>query len=376
MTALAPTPAAPARATPWTLPWRGERWLHPVAWWIWGIGCAVAAARTRNPLVLALLAVAVLNVAVARRQPGPAGDAVGVFVRFGLVVIAVRVTLTVLIGARIPGTVVFSLPSVDLPDWAAGISLGGPVTTEQLLDALYGGMQLAVILGCFGAVNALASAYRLLRTLPPVLHEAGVAVAVAVTLAPQLVVSVGRVRAARRLRGRPGGVRGLRGTVMPVLEDALERSIHLAASMDARGHGRTEAVPVGRRRTARVALLVGVVGLVVGSYGLLDGSAPAVFRLPALAFGAVAAGVGLVLAGRRIRRTTYRPDPWALPEWLVAGCGVACAVAMTWAARAGGLVTPTRPPTWPTVTAVAVLAALAALAPSVLAPPPPGSRAR
>lgn len=358
------------------LRWGTARWLHPVAWWIWGIGCAVAATRTRNPLVLALLAVAVLNVAVARRQPGPAGDAVGVFVRFGLVVIAVRMALTVLVGARVPGTVLVTLPSVDLPDWAAGVSLGGPVTTEQLLDAFYGGLQLAVILGCFGAINAVASAYRLLRALPPVLHEAGVAVAVAVTLAPQLVVSVGRVRAARRLRGRPGGLRGVRGTVMPVLEDALERSIHLAASMDVRGHGRTAAVPAGRRRLAAVALLVGVVGLVVGSYGLLDGSAPAAFRLPALAVGGAAAAVGLVLAGQRVRRTTYRPDPWALPEWLVAGCGAACALLLSAAASGGALDPATRPPAWPTLSGLAVVAALAAAGPTVLSPPPPGATPR
>ena len=70
---------------------------------MWAIGVAVAAARTPNPVVLALLGAAVLNVAVARRQPGPAGRAVGVFVRLGLVVIAIRVPLTVLVGARVAG---------------------------------------------------------------------------------------------------------------------------------------------------------------------------------------------------------------------------------------------------------------------------------
>lgn len=346
--------------------------VHPAAWWIWGAGAAVAASRTTNPLVLALLAVAVLNVALARRQPGPAGRAVGVFVRMGVVVIVVRVVLTVLIGVRTPGTVLFRLPAVDLPEWAAGISLGGPVTVEALLGAVYGGLQLAVILGCFGAVNAMASAYRLLRALPPVLHEAGVAVAVAVTLAPQLVVSVGRVRAARRLRGRPGGWRGLAGSVMPVLEDALERSVRLAASMDARGYGRTAAVTPHRRTLARGLLLAGMVGLVVGSYAVLDATTPDLLRLPLLASGTLAVLVGLVMAGRRARRTVHRPDPWGLPEWATSLAGVTAAALMSAAVVGGGLQPPVTPPGWPALTWAAAAAAAVLLVPLVATPPVPG----
>ena len=34
------------------------RLLHPVAWWVWGVGMAVAASRTTNPLLLVLVVVA------------------------------------------------------------------------------------------------------------------------------------------------------------------------------------------------------------------------------------------------------------------------------------------------------------------------------
>ena len=351
---------------------RAARPVHPAAWWIWGVGAAAAASRTTNPVVLGLLAVAVLNVALARRQPGPAGRAVGVFVRMGLVVILLRVVLTVVVGVRTPGAVLFRLPEVDLPQWAAGISLGGPVTAESLVTAVYGGLQLAVILGCFGAVNAMASAYRLLRALPPVLHEAGVAVAVAVTLAPQLVVSVGRVRAARRLRGRPGGWRGLAGSVMPVLEEALERSVRLAASMDVRGYGRSGVLAPRRRAVARGFLLAGMVGLVVGSYALLDTGTPDLFRLPLLAAGVLAVVVGLVLAGRRVRRTIHRPDPWGMPEWSTALAGVLAAGLMSTASLGGALVPPVAPPGWPPMSLAALGAAAVLLLPLVTTPPVPG----
>jgi energy-coupling factor transport system permease protein len=351
---------------------RVHRRLHPVAWWIWAAGVAVAASRTRNPVVLALLAGAVGNVAIARRQPGPAGHALGVFVRLGVAVIAIRMALTVLVGTRLPGTTLVTLPSVDLPEWAAGVSIGGPVTAEQLAGAFYAGLQLAVILCAFGAVNAVSSASRLLRSLPPVLHEAGVAVGVAVSLAPQLVVSVGRVRAARRLRGRPGGIRGLGGTVMPVLEDALERAVRMAASMDVRGYGRTRAVPAARRRVAGAALGVGLVGLLVGTYALLDGTAPAVLRLPTLVAGTAAVVVGLGVAGRRVRRTNYRPDPWAAPEWGVSACGVLAVIALVLADGGGVLVPSVQPLRWPTVTVAALVPVLAAVAPAWIAPPQPG----
>ena len=56
---------------------------------------------------------------------------------------------------------------------------------------------------------------------------------------PQFADSVRRVRAAQTLRGgETGRVGRLRRLLVPVLEDALERSLALAAGMDTRGYGR------------------------------------------------------------------------------------------------------------------------------------------
>ena len=170
-----------------------------------------------------------------------------VFLRLGLVVILIRVVLVIVFGNRLPGHTLFTLPHVPLPSWAAGVSIGGPVTAEAVLAAVVQGLRLAVVLVCFGAANSLASPYRLLRCLPAVLYEAGVAITVALSFAPELVMAITDIRAARRLRGRPlRGLAGLRGTAVPVLERALDRSLQLASSMDARGYGRR--VAVARRR--------------------------------------------------------------------------------------------------------------------------------
>ena len=350
------------------------RWLHPGAWWCWAVGLAVAASRTTNPLLLGLILTVLALVVAARRPDAPWARSFSVFLRLGLVVIGIRVVFQVLFGAPLGGTVLVTLPEVPLPDWLAGVRLGGAVTLEGLLYALYDGLRLATLLACFGAANSLASPSRLLKSVPAALYEIGVAVVVALTFAPQLVSDVGRVRTARRLRGRPDrGVRGVAGAVMPVFEGALDRSIALAAAMDSRGYGRTADVAPRTRRITAGLLLGGLLGVCIGAYGLLDGGAPAWAGLPLLALGVTAAVVGLRLSGRRAVRTRYRPDPWAVPEWCVAGSGVAVGVGIVACAYAGvdGLVTSVVPPEWPSLPLVPTALVLVALLPAWAAPPVP-----
>ncbi|RSS48580.1 energy-coupling factor transporter transmembrane protein EcfT, partial [Streptomyces sp. WAC06614] len=223
-------------------------------------------------------------------------------------------------------------PELPLPAWAQGIRLGGRVTTEQLVFAFYEGAKLATLLICIGAANALASPARLLASLPAALYEAGVAVVVAMTFAPNMVADVARLRTARRLRGRPtGGVRAVLQIGLPVLEGALERSVAVAASMDARGYGRTAQVPPAVRRTTTALTLGGLLGVCAGTYGLLAAEG-AGYGLPVLLLGLALALAGLHLGGRRSVRTRYRPDRWGVRAWLVAGSGAAVAALMICAA--------------------------------------------
>ena len=356
------------------------RQLHPGAWWVWALGLATAAVYTTNPLLLLMIVAVTGYVVAARRTNAPWARSYAAFLRLGLLVVALRVAFQVVFGASGVGTVIVHVPVLPVPDWAGGVQIGGDLTVQDVLGALYDGMRLATLLVCVGAANSLASPSRLLRCVPAALYEVGVAVVVAMTLAPQMVADVGRVRQTRRLRGRPDrGVRALRGVVVPVLEGALDRSLTLAAAMDARGYGRTAGVGVRARRLTSALVLVGLVGVCAGVYGLWDGGSPQVAGLPMLGVplliaGLVTAGAGFAVAGRRVRRTRYRPDPWALPEWSVSGSGLVAAACMVAAASAGvaGLVGQYAPPAWPSLPLLPTVGILVGLAPAWVSPPPRG----
>ncbi|MFC8227117.1 energy-coupling factor transporter transmembrane protein EcfT [Streptomyces sp. NPDC057287] len=343
------------------------------AWWLWALGLATAASRTTNPLLLGLLVGVAGYVVAARRTDAPWARSYGAFIRLGLFVVAVRLVFSVVLGSSVPGTeTLFTLPEVPLPDWAQGVRIGGRVTGEQLVFALYEGAKLAALLICVGAANSLANPARLLKSLPGALYEVGVAVVVAMTFAPNMVADVARLRTARRLRGRPtGGIRAVLQIGLPVLEGALERSVAVAASMDARGYGRTAQVPPAVRRTTHVLTLGGLLGVCAGTYGLLAAQGAA-HGLPLLLAGLVAALAGLRLGGRRSVRTRYRPDRWGVRAWLVAASGAAVAAAMILAgavdpdALRPGVVPLTAPvlPLWPAA------AVLIGLLPAVVAPLP------
>ncbi|XVS60531.1 CbiQ family ECF transporter T component [Actinosynnema sp. CA-299493] len=345
--------------------------LHPGSWWLWALCLAAVAGRTTNPVLLALVIAVAGYVAVSCREDTPWAGAYGVFLKFALVVLAVRVVLHVLLGGVSGPTVLVTLPEVPLPEWTRGVRLGGPVSAEGLAFAVYQGLQLATLLCCVGAANALANAKRLLRSLPAALYEVSVAVVVALTVAPQLVASARSVRRARALRGDVvRGVKAVRVLMVPVLEDAFERSLVLAAAMDSRGYGRTAGLPKRTRVVTGALVLGGLLGLCVGAYGLLGGATPGVVGVPMLVVGSVLAVAGLWTGSRRVRRSRYRPDRWGPRELAITGSGLVAALATFLAPEGlgGGALTPsTVPLTVPELPLLPAVGLLCALAPVVIA---------
>jgi energy-coupling factor transport system permease protein len=353
---------------------RVPRDLHPVAWWWWAVGLAVYASGTTNPLLLLLLIAVATTTALACRSDQSWARSYRLYAWLAVVVVVLRVLLAIVLGGTSPGHTVLPLPQVPLPSWAAGMSLLGPFTREELVAAVEDGLRLAAILVAVGAANALANPKRLMRSLPPALYEIGTAMVVAITVIPQLADSARRVRAAQALRGGPSGrfrrVKGVRRTLVPILEDAFERSLSLAAGMDARGYGRSgEATPAQRRWTGGL-MIAGLCGVTVGVYAVLDQTAPRLLAAPMLVLGVVLATLGFVVAGRRVRRTRYRAERWRTPEVLVALAGVAVGVGGWLVRHTDYAVAQPAVDAWPSVTAGAVAALLVGLLPVWVAPPP------
>lgn len=347
-----------------------RRDLHPLAWWAWAIGIAAYASSVTNPwLLLLLIAVAALVVA-ARRGDQPWSGSFRLYLVMGAVIVLVRVLFRVLLGGG-PGHVLVDLPSIPLPHWVLGVRLLGPLTREALLAGVYDGLRLATIVIAIGAANALANPKRLLRSVPPALYEVGTALVVAVSVLPQLAESVQRVRRAQQLRaGDTRRMGRLRRFLVPVLEDALERSLALAAGMDTRGYGRSGAASPLQRRMTGTLMLAALLGLCAGTYGILDPTAPRWLAAPMVLAGLALATVALTVAGRRVERSAYRPDPWRWPETVVALTGLIVGAAGWWIGHHEPGVAYPDVTAAPQVSAVALLGAVIGLLPTLAAPAP------
>lgn len=350
------------------------RWLHPGAWWVWALGMAAAASRTLNPLLLALIIAVAGTVVSARKPEAPWARSFMFFAKLGIAIIVVRVLVQLVFGAAIGTTTLFVLPGLALPDWMAGVRLGGAVTLESLLLAFYDGLRLATIIMCIGAANSLASPSRLLKSVPAALYEVGVSVVVALTFTPQLIADVTRVQSARHLRGRATkGPKAIAGAAMPVLEGALERSVTLAAAMDSRGYGRRSAMSTHQRRVNASLLTFGLVTACIGTYGLVSAGTPWLLSALMLLAGLGSSLLAISWSARNAVRSRYRPDPWWAPEWAVASAGIAiaaCFISAAWWAPAG-FTTEVDPAAWPALPPLAVVGLLLALTPAITAPEVP-----
>ena len=340
--------------------------LHPWAWWGWAVCLGGVTALTTNPLFLVLIAAALTSVIVMRRSDAPWARSVGAYFVLAAVVIGVRLVFQIVLGGSSGSTVLFTLPQVPLPDWAAGLRLGGPVTAEAVAFTVDDGLRLGVMLLCLGAANSLANPRQALRSVPAALYDISVAVVIALSVAPQLIESVQRVRRARRLRGgAASGWRAVPALVVPVLADAIERSMALATSMEARGFARAR----GDARTwagllgATMLATLGVYGMLATSWlwasvgCLLAGMAGTVF--------------GLRRAGRAQAVTRFRVQPWRWRETAVLGCGVvALGVGVALAVLTpAALVPSTNPLVWPELSVGMLLIVAVASVPIALTTP-------
>jgi energy-coupling factor transport system permease protein len=288
-----------------------QRSLHPFAWWAWGIGIAVTASQNPGTLALILLCIGSAMVVYSKKSDQPWAKAFAIGVRLGLIAFLIRMIIGVSLSVPIPGNTLFTLPTIPLPDWMAGIRIGGPVTSERLAITATEGLTFFTLILAISAASALANPKQGLRALPGVMHQAGVALIISTTLIPHFVTSIQRVKQARRLRGDQQRI-AFRKIAVPIFEDSLQRAINLGAAMESRGYGFNDS-STGRRFGSQI-LLSSVVAITIGVSLFLAAIDGAVI---AFGFGIVLLVVGLVVANKSTKRSRYRPQLWKRAEWVV-----------------------------------------------------------
>ena len=315
--------------------------FHSAVWLLWLV--AGVASISYNPLLNTLIMVQAVLVAVTCHTDSPIGHAFGLFLRLGLVLVVMRTVLGGIPvgGIAYGGTELFTLPQLTLPIWLGGLNLGGQVTLEMVLGGFVGGLRLWALILVFGAFNAVADHYGLLRRTPRMLFHAGLATTIALTFVPQVILQLQAIRDAQRVRGhRFRSWRDGLPLIVPLLAGGLERSIQLAEAMDSRGYGRT----VRRRNSSGLeALLIG--GLTVLALGLyVSLTVDRLGWLAVIGGGALAvAALHWISAGTA--RSSYMRERWHRRDTLVALasllllCGI---VSFRWL-RMGGLLYTTLP---------------------------------
>jgi energy-coupling factor transport system permease protein len=280
----------------------------PLTWWLLAVTMAIVAGVSQSSLIQILICAAALVAILMFREEAPWSRSVKFYLFLaGFVVIA-----------RVLFRIVFNIPNpedttaLDLPGFSVNLGFGPPVELfgaigiQALTGGATDGLRLAAIILSIGMASSLANPRTLLKSTPSALYEIASAISVAINLAPQMISSLQRVQKARSLRGRSKGLGSMAGTVIPVLEDAIDSSLSLAASMDSRGFGRRGSLSKSVVLGARLSSLLAIAFLSIGSFALLVGQSQTLGWV-LIAIGIVASFVTIRINSKSQIRTRFEP---------------------------------------------------------------------
>jgi energy-coupling factor transport system permease protein len=298
--------------------------LHPATWWVLGLAFATVASLSNGWVIQLIVISSAVAVMLTCREEAPWSRSVRFYLWLGAFVVAVRVLFRIIFNSGASDSAIaFSLVELNI----GGVRLLGSVSWLTLEAAATDGLRLAAIIISIGMANTLANPKRLLKSTPGALYEVATAMTVAINLAPQLIESLQRVRRARALRGRSSGISALNSIVIPALEDTIEQSLALAASMDARGFGRTGNLTRVQQQASRVLSLGGMLLVVIASYFLLATNSQAL-AVSLLVAGVIALAITVRIASRRSLRTRYRRQNPGTKDFFVGVLAVTAVVAV------------------------------------------------
>ena len=312
--------------------------VHPGTWWSLGFCIAILAGQSTNIVtVVALVALSIVLI-LALRTNAPWARSLPFYLLLALIFVLTRILFRVIFnGNPNSSDVALELPRLEIPlGLGQELSLFGPISWATLSSATLDGLRLAAIILAVAMANTLSNPRRLLKSTPAALYEIAAAVSVAINLAPQLIESLQRVRRAKALRGRNSGSSAMTSIIIPALEDTLDRSLQLAASMDSRGFGRTNRLSKRRQWANRLLSFTSALGLAIGAYLLVTTSDPtaAVIVLSASLVGLT---VVIRLTDKRNLKTRFNRQKFGAVDYAVlCVCAIGLALVVLWPNQAVG----------------------------------------
>ena len=278
--------------------------VHPTTWWLLAIVLAVIAGTASSLWQTATISAASVALILMFRENASWARSLGFYLALAAAVIVIRILFRMVFSfSGEEDQILFQMPALTVNVGLGEINLFGNISLRSIMGALLDGSRLAAIILAVAIANTLANPKKLLKSAPGALYEIATSVSVAINLAPQLIESFNRVRRARSLRGRSKRTGQLAGILIPVLEDTLDRSLLMAASMDARGFGRRSAQSATELIAARAIGLAALVLNLVGIFILLSGF-NVTLALALLAAGLVGAAMSVRITSKRNVRTS------------------------------------------------------------------------
>lgn len=294
---------------------------HPVAQVVLLLGLTTVALTLSSWIALGFMCVVIAVVAYATALHEASWNRFKVLLAFAAFLVMTRVLLQNIFGYPMGSSVLFELPTLEMPSWFAGLRVGGAVTVESLDFSATEGLKIATSVLLIGAFLISVSPAQILRNAPAVVHHVGLVLVIALSFVPQLLIDAMRLRQASRWRGlKQNALSTIAINLNRMISSALERSVTLAAALTLRGYQPVQGTLVQKRLLAVSSQVLAVsVGLLilVGSHLLIN----------AMMLGALAIFTYCInQLGMLSQRTRFSNSTYHVQDFFIMGLGFVLAI--------------------------------------------------
>lgn len=307
---------------------QSARWVHPLAWWSWGLSAATLAILTEDPINYITIFIAVFMVLVLMRSNSSWANSISILFRLAIFIVGFRIFIEVIFGVHFGGAVLVTLPQFQLPDLLGGLTIGGVVGLSGITSAFFNGFQLATVVVAASAAAVLVPPNLLLKSMPSAIYEAGLVTVIALGFLPALSSDASRMKTATALRGKPvKGVLPNLKLLMPLIDSSLNRAVSLANAMESRGFGKTKKPRVN---PALIGLVL-IAGLLILSISLLNLLLHPINELSALLLllSLFLISIAVYQSGKLKIRSKYESQIFGLPEYSIGAASI-LALLLSW----------------------------------------------